>query len=102
MEWKANWWWCVMIQESSNLRLPVGWYYESLLEEIEWHEGEEVQEVCIPLFIPSHFFGKCNANRGLFVFSVGKPQSLFAKLGKKNFEQSSSAEQKEDTGEGQQ
>lgn len=30
------------------------------------------------------------------VFSAGKPQSLFAKLGKKNFEQQSSA-QKENT-----
>lgn len=53
------------------------------------------------LFLLS-FYGKYNANSGLFVFSVGKPQSLFAKLGKKNFEQSSSAEQKGDTGEGQQ
>lgn len=51
-------------------------------------------------FISLH--GKYNTNSGLFVFSVGKPQSLFAKLGKKNFEQSSSAEQKGDTGEGQQ
>ena len=92
-----------MIQESSNLCLPVGWYYESLLEEIEWYEGEEVQEVCISLFsLLLSFYGKYNANSGLFVFSVGKPQSLFAKLGKKNFEQSSSAEQKGDTGEGQQ
>ena len=43
-----------MIQESSNLCLPVGWYHESLLEEAEWYEGEEVQEVCISLLLPSY------------------------------------------------
>lgn len=43
-----------MTQESSNLCLPVGWYHESLLEEAEWYEGEEVQEVCISLLLPSY------------------------------------------------